>query len=113
MFQQVIDSIGFQMEAPMDALTIGSTRKTKTPGQSKYHYYGLNRISPTVTGQFPKQYAISTGKMKELPIRVFSALQTFPSDYDFGSYSIKDTRQMIGNSVPPAMSQIIMTIAMR
>ena len=112
-FQQVIDSIGFQMEAPMDALTIGSNRKTKTPGQSKYMFYPLDRISPTVTSQFPKQYAISTGKMKELPLRVFSALQTFPDNYNFGSYSIKDTRQMIGNSVPPKMSEIIMTIAMR
>ncbi|CAM9652263.1 unnamed protein product [Phaeothamnion confervicola] len=110
-FQQVIDSIGFEMEAPMDALTIGSNRKTNIPGQSKYHYYGLNRISPTVTGQFPKAYSIESGRMRELPIRVFSALQTFPPNYDFGSYSIKTTRQLIGNSVPPNMAKIIMTIA--
>ena len=82
--------------------TAGALHKKK-PGC--YYSKDVNLLSCTVTGQFPKLFNKDTNTFKSLNLNIFSSLQTFPVGY-IDHNQIKG-RQMIGNSVPPKISKLL------
>lgn len=71
----------------------------------EYYSKDLGLLSCTVSGQFPQLYQKCTNTFKSLSTNVFSYLQTFPIGYT--TCKQNHIRQMIGNSVPPKISKLL------
>lgn len=71
-----------------------------------YTYKDIDSISYTVTSNFPKLFKSCENKSKTLPINILAYIQTFPLNYIFDK-KLGISRKMIGNSVPPEMSRIL------
>jgi DNA (cytosine-5)-methyltransferase 1 len=78
--------------------------------QDVYGRMFWDRPAPTITTKF---YSITNGRFghpeqdRGISLREGATLQTFDSDYKFFSNSIAGVAKLIGNAVPPALSQRI------
>ena len=72
-----------------------------------YHYKDINLLSCTVTGNYPQLYDKNRHKTKVLELNVFSYLQTFPIGYINNDHKKIECRKMIGNSIPPKISKLL------
>lgn len=85
----------------------------KNSGQTYTSVYGRMRwddISPTITTQFTSYGSGRFGHPEQnraLSIREGALLQTFPINYDFGSFPAGKLSRHIGNAVPPKLGFII------
>lgn len=87
--------------------TGGGRFKVNGKYNGKYRSKDIKSLSSTVTAQFPRLYKKDTNTFKMLPLNVFSYLQTFPPGYIDNNHKKGEGRHMIGNSVPPKISKLL------
>ena len=80
---------------------------SKCKKKKGYLYKEIDLLSCTVTGQYPKLYNKTTFVHKSLGLNILSYLQTFPIGYISNDHNKGEGRQMIGNSIPPQISKLL------
>lgn len=86
------------------------TYKTHTGFKDVYGRMSWNKAGPTITTKF---FSISNGRFghptqkRAISLREGATLQTFPKSYLFKGSTIASNAKLIGNAVPPVLSETI------
>jgi len=113
---QVMETVQYKVPNTNYVIIYGSMKRCKEKkiirhpnGLPVYHSYGLDSVCSTVTQCNPCMYDESLCKRFPFPLKVVAALQTFPLKYNFLSFGDTLSRKLIGNSIPPKFSKVLIS----
>lgn len=100
--------MGTDLELACHARLRSGAKENKTGFSDSYTRMFKDRPAPTIT---TKCFSFTNGRyghpeqMRAISVREAAAIQTFPDDYVFYANSIQKTAKMVGNAVPPKLSE--------
>lgn len=100
--------MGTDLELACHARLRSGAKENKTGFSDSYTRMFKDRPAPTIT---TKCFSFTNGRyghpeqMRAISVREAAAIQTFPDSYEFHANSIQKTAKMVGNAVPPKLSE--------
>ncbi len=100
--------MGTDLELACHARLRSGSKENRTGFSDSYTRMHKDRPAPTIT---TKCFSFTNGRyghpeqMRAISVREAAAIQTFPDDYRFFANSIQKTAKMVGNAVPPKLSE--------